>query len=277
MKYFVGNKTYQLFDDSGNNLKPMVLQNAAPSELVNLNRKGYGVFMCVNETDGKGRKADNVKKVRAVFADLDGCDPEKMMDDMPHLLVESSKGKYHGYFFVDDKFPLAGFTQIQKAIAYKYNSDKSVNDLPRVLRVPGFLHRKKEPQPVRIAFKNPNFKKLSFEECVELFPPEPRKKFSMPKFKKRETQDKIDVGVPLPTLLQKYGWKHVHNNKWRRPGKDSGISGILSDDNGMFWTFTDGTCLEPNKPHDALELMAQYEYSGNKSACAKAALQNKNK
>lgn len=276
LSYFKGQKTYQLFPDSDKNLRPLVLENAKPSELWKLNQKGYGVFMTVNETDGKGRKATNVKRVRAVFADLDGSDPELAMDDMPHLLVESSPGKYHAYWFVDDKFPLEGFTQVQKAIAHKYGSDKSVNDLPRVLRVPGFMHQKGEPYPTRIVWKNPIQSKISFERAVELFPPEPVKRFSAPKFNKPKINNgEINVGSTIPELLEKYGWSWVHGNKWRRPGKSHGISGILSDDNGIFWPYTDGTCLTPNQVHDAFEIVAQYEFGGSKSECMRRVRENK--
>ena len=40
-------------------------------ELVDLNRKGAGIFVTVNETDGLGRKNSNIIRVRAVFQDDD--------------------------------------------------------------------------------------------------------------------------------------------------------------------------------------------------------------
>src|SRR5690606_18020154 len=42
------------------------------------------------------------------------------------------------------------FTALQKRVATAWGSDPSVNDLPRVLRLPGFMHNKGEPQPVRL-------------------------------------------------------------------------------------------------------------------------------
>src|SRR5690349_13468781 len=38
-----------------------------------LQQQRAGVFVTVNETDGIGRQAHNVRRVRAVFADLDGA------------------------------------------------------------------------------------------------------------------------------------------------------------------------------------------------------------
>ncbi len=177
ISHFEGHHTYQLFGDS-KDLPAMVVENPDPNKLVGLNNMGYGIYLCVNETDGNGRKASNIKRVRAVFADLDGVSPAKMMDYMPHLAIKSSEGKYHGYWFVDSEFPLHGFRGVQKAIAYCFGSDPAVNDLPRVMRVAGFMHQKKEPQRTEVVWVNDDQSKLSYADCVEKFPPEPVKKWS---------------------------------------------------------------------------------------------------
>ena len=43
------------------------------NELVKLNAQGAGIFVTVNETDGKGREKSNVVRIRALFVDLDGA------------------------------------------------------------------------------------------------------------------------------------------------------------------------------------------------------------
>ncbi|MDP2248042.1 MAG: PriCT-2 domain-containing protein, partial [Nitrosomonadales bacterium] len=113
--------------------------------LEKLNKAGNGIFVCVNQTDGKERKAENITKVRAVFADFDeigqGLPKLAVCGLSPQLVVESSLGKIHAYWLVSD-CPLSEFKSIQQAIAAKLGSDKAVNDLPRVMRVPGFIHQK---------------------------------------------------------------------------------------------------------------------------------------
>lgn len=119
-----------------------------------LNAKGAGVFVTVNATDGGGRKRENVTRVRALFADFDDPAPDTRerlrADDLPpSIIVESSPGKLHAYWQADG-LELTEFTALQKRVATAWGSDPSVNDLPRVLRLPGFLHNKGEPQPVRL-------------------------------------------------------------------------------------------------------------------------------
>jgi hypothetical protein len=119
--------------------------------LVRLNDQGAGIFICVNETDFRGRTAKNIVRVRSLFVDLDGAPIGPVMTARPagHIIVESSPGKGHGYWTVTG-VALGDFTAFQKELAARFNGDPSVHDLPRVMRLPGFFHRKAEPFMVRI-------------------------------------------------------------------------------------------------------------------------------
>lgn len=112
-------------------------------ELAQLNNAGHGIFVMVNQGDFKGRKASNVVRVRALFVDLDGAPvgPLLATEAPPHILVESSPKKWHGYWRVDD-CPLDKFKERQHALADRFDGDRAVCDLPRVMRLPGFWHRK---------------------------------------------------------------------------------------------------------------------------------------
>lgn len=121
--------------------------------LKKMNQKGAGIFMMVNRGDGiihEGnktcRKTQNVTAVRALFADTDGVPIEPILTTCPppHILVESSPNKWHIYWLTNDT-KLEEFTLRQIAIAEKYGTDPSVQDLPRVMRIPGFYHQKAEP------------------------------------------------------------------------------------------------------------------------------------
>jgi hypothetical protein len=182
---FAGIKTFQTFDDSPAKRGQLakVLHGNVAQQLERLNLAGAGVFLTVNETDGKGRKRENITKVRAIFVDLDGASPETMLGACPHLVVESSPDRYHGYWFVKD-FPLEGFTQMQKTLAEMFNGDIAVNDLPRVMRVPGYSHKKSEPFVSRIVLDMGDIEPLTYAEAVEKFPPKPVKKWSAPKHQK---------------------------------------------------------------------------------------------
>lgn len=56
--------------------------------------------MVVNETDGNGRKAEDVRRVRAVWQEDDnGWEGDFPLS--PSIVVQSSIGKYHRYWLVD--------------------------------------------------------------------------------------------------------------------------------------------------------------------------------
>ena len=104
-----------------------------------------GVSWTVNalEPDAKARSADCVSRIRAVFIDLDGSPLPSSFPLAPTAILESSSGKFHVYWAVSD-MPLEDFTPIQKFLAQHFDSDPLVHDLPRVMRLPGFWHGKKE-------------------------------------------------------------------------------------------------------------------------------------
>jgi hypothetical protein len=125
--------------------------------LVRLNAKGAGIFVTINETDGKGRKAENIIKVRFLFVDLDGS-PLPTFGPLPHITVETSPGHWHVYWRVywpgTNQELLEKFADKQRALIAAHKGDPAVCDLPRVMRLPGFFHLKREPSAVRILAVN---------------------------------------------------------------------------------------------------------------------------
>jgi hypothetical protein len=140
--------TFQTFDDSPAKRKELAhifhgtFADRA-DELRRANDDRAGVFVTVNETDGAGRMYSNVKRVRALFVDLDGAPLQPILEASaaPHIIVESSSDRWHAYWLVSD-CALEQFRALQKGLIAKFGGDKSIHDLPRVMRVPGFIHAK---------------------------------------------------------------------------------------------------------------------------------------
>lgn len=136
-------------------------------QMANLN--GNGIFVAVNATDGKGRKEENIERVRAVFVDLDGSSLEPVLEGplKPHIVAESSPGRYHAYWIVEG-CPLDQFKGIQQFLAGHFSGDPAVCDLPRLMRIPGFQHRKNEPFKSHI-IETSDTKPYTFEVFREAF------------------------------------------------------------------------------------------------------------
>ena len=187
---FLGVKTFQTFDDNSERKSPKLVKQFHVKDflpvditlgLEKINSLGAGIFMTINLTNGAGRKTTDIVKVRAVFADLDGAPLGPVWEFNPSLVVESSPGKYHAYWSCSD-VPRGAFGQLQESIAYKFQSDPKVKDLPRVMRVPGFEHRKADPFLSKIIHYTGQ--EFSFLSLVEMFPPKPRKQWSGEKYQK---------------------------------------------------------------------------------------------
>jgi hypothetical protein len=126
------------------------------SWLVKQNERGAGVYITVNETDGGGRKNTNIRRIRTLFVDLDGSPPEPVnnAEVKPHLVTESSPGRFHAYWPFIGTMPLKVFEPLQKELARRFGGDPAVHDLPRVMRLAGFVHKKAKPFRSRIVAVN---------------------------------------------------------------------------------------------------------------------------
>jgi len=119
-----------------------------------LNEKGSGVFITINETDGRARRNENIVRVRAIFQDDDdgfqGTYPLA-----PSIQVNSSPGKFQRYWLcsgVTDE----QFRTLQNRLIQSFGCDKNVKDLARVLRLPGFIHRKDPKHPHFVTVLEPS-------------------------------------------------------------------------------------------------------------------------
>jgi hypothetical protein len=141
-----------------------------------LSRQGAGIFVCINKINPTGRRTkENVIALRAYFADFDRLNPATIKSNlrsfrlMPHVTVKSSPGKWHVYWFIDGA-PLEEFTSTQERLAAVLGSDPIVKDLPRVMRLPGFLHQKDGCAPfiVRITRTHdlPNYANADFQAVL---------------------------------------------------------------------------------------------------------------
>jgi len=207
---FPGWKCFQTFDDNNKRKsKKLIYQTSTdkfqypidgeidfrteiiPHNIINAldARNDYGacISLTINETNGRGRKATDVKKIRAVWADFDGVKLPNRWEEKPSIIIETSPGRFHCYWQTvvnDEKYsvPIESFTTIQEGISKKFDSDKFVKDLPKAMRMPGWYHCKKEKFMVRIISYTGI--KFEFGHLVALFPPIKREVWSGEKYKK---------------------------------------------------------------------------------------------
>jgi DNA polymerase len=157
--------TFQTFDDNPSRKDRTLAQifhgtrEQVHAQLVELQCRGAGVFVTLNETDGRGRRTQNIIRVRAYAFDTDGAPLQngERLGLLPTAIIESSPGRYWVVYLIDDA-PLdaTNFKRTQKQLAQLMESDESVCDLPRVMRLPGFLHQKNPDRPFmsRIQYLN---------------------------------------------------------------------------------------------------------------------------
>ena len=121
---------------------------SALPKLRRFNEAGASIFITVQETDGRGRKRENITRIRALFVDIEDKEPRDWHLE-PTMIIATGKGR-HAYWCVADDMPLDQFTEAQQRLIKRYDSDPAIHDLPRVMRVSGALHLKGEPYEVHV-------------------------------------------------------------------------------------------------------------------------------
>ena len=126
--------------------------------LVSYNQNGYGIFVCINAMDGKGRNLANVDHVRTHIVDLDNLmsaqanyEAAASSPFTPHFAVQTSSGKFHVYWLVEPYRGNDFYSTQQRKLRQLYDGDRSVIDSSRVLRMPGFLHLKDPSNPFLVS------------------------------------------------------------------------------------------------------------------------------
>jgi hypothetical protein len=171
-----GRHTFQTFDDSGKRSHLARIFHGTLEEhfltLSELNKLGAGVFVTINATNLVGRKSEDIQRVRAVFADFDGEPSEDFRTSSlnPQIVVGSSPGRTHAYWLVSG-LPLEQFEHVQQSIALRYGGDPAVKDRPRVMRLPGFDHKKGMPYRTRLLHVG-NSQPYSAHQVLAAFSPQ---------------------------------------------------------------------------------------------------------
>jgi putative DNA primase/helicase len=117
--------------------------NDLKARLVKANTNGMNVAVAVNTITGNSCADSNVSAVTAVFIDDDDgvldLDTLLSLSVVPHLIVETSPGRLHAYWLVNN-CTVSRFKPVQRALANCLKTDRSVCNPARVMRLPGSIN-----------------------------------------------------------------------------------------------------------------------------------------
>jgi hypothetical protein len=124
--------------------------------------------------DGSGNHTKaNIVSVPAFYADLDGCHPDKLKV-APSIVVETSPGRWQGWWPTDEDLPLATVEAVNKRIAAAHKDDgcdQSGWDGTQALRIPGTWSLKRDAEVKLVTLNGARYRPSDFSDYPEL--PEP--------------------------------------------------------------------------------------------------------
>ena len=119
---------------------------------------GCCIAWTLQEFEGKRRDSpEYFRGIRVIGIDFDNPSiPLPVFPLAPHIVVESSPGKYHVYWKIEPGFDRGTFDRLMACIISKFGADSNAKDVCRVLRLPGFIHQKRDsrkaPEGERLTF-----------------------------------------------------------------------------------------------------------------------------
>jgi len=143
------------------------------------NKAGRAIYFTVNETTAEGRKAENIKNIRAIFCDDDNSaqiknyPPKTDWPIPPSIVINTSSVegifKYH-YYWLTQTQNKEEWARVQTGLVEFYGMDINVKDIARILRVPGYGNTKNSTTtPCRIV-KCPG-NTYTWSDIIKAFPP----------------------------------------------------------------------------------------------------------
>lgn len=129
--------------------------SALAEALLQENVVGQNLYVGINARKKPGGKsAADVLHCRCLVADFDGVELEEALRRWhvaglgePSLAILSGHGA-HLYMRLQDPIAPEKFAELQKRLIARVNSDKSIHDPPRIMRLPGTWNMKRPMQPV---------------------------------------------------------------------------------------------------------------------------------
>jgi len=123
------------------------------SWLRHLNAQGYDIFVGVNPVGTRGRREkEDVIAVRRLQLDLDeegGAGLKRVLDDvdagrLPLVagILRTSENRYQVLWHAAPGWKPASAEPVMTGLALRYGGDRSVADVARVMRLPGFRNKK---------------------------------------------------------------------------------------------------------------------------------------
>jgi hypothetical protein len=164
--------TFFIIEEDGQKRNPRHLHGTLDKHwegLERLNLAGCGIFILVQKGNGRGRKDEDVEGLNAIFTDDDKNAPTPLLPVPPSITVRSKRG-YHRYWLLKAGESMGRLQETQKALAAHFDTDGAVNDLARVMRLPGTYHMKDRSSPFFVELVDTNLCRFTIDEVMGTYP-----------------------------------------------------------------------------------------------------------
>lgn len=137
---------------------------------INFHINGRDLYFCSQLLREKRRVAVNVQTCPNLWADLDEVDPNTIEDFPPTVSVQTSPGRWHGYWVLDKPLSPVIAEDLNRRLSYHLGADKSGWDLSQVLRIPVSYNMKYPGSDIIVDIDNWKPKRIWTKEKLDTLP-----------------------------------------------------------------------------------------------------------
>jgi len=202
--------------------------------------KTRGIYFIVNEG---GNTDAEIVRINAVFCEIDDKSVEEQHDifdncDLPPSIRVETKKSVHAYWLLNEMITPNDFIFLQRGLIDKFNSDKSIFNPSRLMRLPFFNHVHFDEENQELNYKQIivhtfSDTRFSWAELSEVFPYTPPKPII---YSKKNVSNFDEIGEELRNRI-------MSTKTFRRHGDYGHTRGICHDgkgDTGLYIHFPTG-------------------------------------
>lgn len=135
------------------------------------NNAGQHIYFGANPRKQRGGTTKDVALVRCLFVDIDNIDVEEAIERLeksgmprPTVIVRSGHGLHIYWRLTKPITDFERFRRAQKYLIGQMDSDPSIHDAPRIMRLPGFMNHKPPRKPCELLYAGDE--RFAFDELI---------------------------------------------------------------------------------------------------------------
>ena len=264
------------------------------STLARLNADGYNIYAGANPRPAAGKKGDAcINQARSVFVDLDNDTTVEQAESLiqsigvpgPSIVVHSGHGVWLYWLLAEPCTDLKAWSAAQTRLIAAFNSDRTIKNPERIVRVPGFINHK-EPAALAELIGHDAGRQYDLADILSHLPAPTTSAAIVAEYRAARPSRGGDTSViaafnaahSAGDILTAHGYTYARRGYLYRPGKSAGQHSVELTPDGCSIHYSDNDPLNDHRfsngtagMNDAFDCYRLLKHGGDVGKAVRAA------